>query len=213
MTRERVLETAMILADQDGIGALSMRTLGAALGVQAMSLYNHVANKEEILDGIVDLAVSEIEIPSEADPWQIAMTRRAVSAHAVLLRHPWACGLIMSRVNIGPAMLRYIDATIGCLRGAGFTLPMVDHVWNAMDSHIYGFSLHKLNFPLKVEEYASVAASFLPMLPATKYPHMRALTEHVAAGLHDGVHDIEFALRLLLDELERLRVVELRATE
>lgn len=193
------------MADEQGLASLSMRALGDALGVKAMSLYNHVPNKDDILDAIVDLVVSEIQVPSASDPWRTAMHERALSAHAVLLRHPWACGLLMSRVNVGPAMLRYIDATLGCLHRAGFSLPMADHAWNAMDSYIYGFTLHKLNFPFEAHEYSKMAASYLPSLSAEQYPAFRALTELVATGAHDGLHELEFGLGLILDGLERVR--------
>lgn len=204
LTQERVLRAALDLADQQGLAQLSMRSLGAALGVQAMSLYNHVANKDALLDGIVDRVVSEIQVPSQAVPWRMAMHQRAVSAHTVLLRHPWACGLLMSRVNVGPAMLRYVDATIGCLHRAGFSLPMVDHAWNAMDSFIYGFTLQKLNFPFEADQYSKIAAAYLPSLSAQQYPFMRALTEDVALGRHNGLHELDFGLNLILDGLERL---------
>lgn len=204
LTRERVLRAAVTMADEHGLASVTMRALGEALGVQAMSLYNHVSGKDDILDGIVDLVVAEIEVPSRSAPWRGAMAARAVSAHAVLLRHPWACALLMSRVNVGPAMLRYVDATVGCLRGAGFSLPMADHGWNALDSYIYGFTLHKLNFPFEADEYAKVAAAYLPSLSADQFPSMRALTELVASGGHDGLHDLEFGLDLLLDGLERV---------
>ncbi len=209
LTRERVLRAAVVMADEQGLASLTMRALGGALGVQAMSLYNHVANKDEILDGIVDLVVSEIEVPSESDEWKVAMRKRAISAHEVLLVHPWACGLLMARMNIGPAMLRYVDATISCLHRAGFSLPVVDHAWNALDSYIYGFTLQKLNFPLQGDQYSAMAASFLPMLVASKqYPGLLALTEQVAAGAHDGLHDLDFGLELILAGLDRLLIEE-----
>lgn len=203
VTRERVLRAGIALADTEGLGSLTMRALGEALGVQAMSLYNHVNDKEDILDGMVDLVVAEIDVPSGSSPWRDAMRRRALSAHAVLLRHSWACGLLMSRVNVGPWMLRYVDATIGCLHAAGFPLPLADHAWNALDSYIYGFTLQKLNFPFEAGEYAKVAAGYLPRLSAQQYPAMHALTTLVAGGRHDGLHDLEFGLELLLDGLER----------
>jgi AcrR family transcriptional regulator len=205
LNRDRVLRAAMRLADKHGIEALSMRKLAEALGVEAMSLYNHVRNKEDVLEGIVDLVVSEIELPVIGADWKEAMRQRAISAHDVLLRHPWAPILVLSRINVGPAMLRYIDATIGCLAEAGFSYVMADHAWNAMDSHIYGFTLYKLNFPLEPADYANAAAQFLPMLPADKYPHMRALAQMVIDGKHDGLHDLEFGLKLILDGLERLK--------
>lgn len=203
LTRERVLRAAVTMADEQGLASLTMRALGGVLGVQAMSLYNHVADKDAILDGIVELVVAEIQVPSVEDPWRVAMRKRALSAHEVLLRHPWACGLLMSRANVGPAMLRYVDATLGCLHRAGFSLPMADHAWNALDSYIYGFTLQKLNFPFKADEYAKMAAAYLPGLSPTQYPAMHALTVLVATGRHDGLHDLEFGLELILDGLER----------
>ena len=205
MNRERVLRAAVALADESGIDSLSMRKLGQALGVEAMSLYNHVANKDAILDGMVEAVVGEIDLPASGDGWKAAMRRRGISAHAVLLRHPWATKLIVSRVNVGPAMLRYVDSTIGSLRQAGFSIAMVDHAWNAMDSYIYGFTLQKLNFPIAPEEFSDVAASDLPRLPADKYPHLIEMTKAVMDGNHDGLHEFEFGFDLILDGLERVR--------
>ena len=205
LNRERVLRAAVALADESGIDSLSMRKLGQALGVEAMSLYNHVANKDAILDGMVEAVVGEIDLPASGDGWKAAMRRRGISAHAVLMRHPWATKLIVSRVNVGPAMLRYVDSTIGSLRQAGFSIAMVDHAWNAMDSYIYGFTLQKLNFPIAPEEYSDVAASYLPRLPADKYPHLIEMTKAVMDGNHDGLHEFEFGFDLILDGLERVR--------
>lgn len=205
LSKDRVLHTAAALADKIGIVALSMRRLGQELGVEAMSLYKHVANREDILDGIVDLVVREIEVPTIGGDWQAAMRRRATSAYAVLLRHPWVTMLLVSRANVGPAMLRYVDATIGCLREAGFSYALADHAWNAIDNHVYGFTLQQLNFPFQPDEYAAAAAGFLPQLPAGKYPYLRAMSEQVIAGLHSGRHDFEFGLELILAGLEKLR--------
>ncbi len=204
LTRDRVLHVAIDLADADGIAGLSMRKLAQLLGVEAMSLYNHVANKEDVLDAIVDIVVGEITVPTEGADWKQAMRLRAISAHQVLLRHPWAALLIVSRINVGPAMLRYIDATLGCLREAGFSYQMADHAWNAIDSHIYGFTLQQLHFPLAPSTYADAARGFLPMLPEDRFPHMRALTNQVINGEHDGLHSLEFGLQLILDGLEKL---------
>ena len=203
LSKERVLRAAVALADKGGLATLSMRNLGQALGVEAMSLYNHVANKDEILDGMVEVAVGEIDLPAAGAVWKTAMRRRAISAHAALVRHPWASGLIVSRINIGPAMLRYVDSTLGVLRTAGFSYAMVDRAWNAMDSFIYGFTLQELNFPFQPDEYADVAADYLPQLPADEYPHLAELTKLVMGGEHDGVAEFEFGLDLILDGLER----------
>lgn len=205
LSRERIIHTALRLADEGGIEVLSMRRLAQELGVKAMSLYNHVANKDDLLDGIVEMVVSEIEIPDLDINWKISMQRRATSAHEVLLRHPWATMLLVSRVNVGSAMLRYVDATLGCLYEAGFSLEMADHAWNAIDSHIYGFTLQEQNFPFETTEYSEAAAEGLALLPANKYPYLNRLTHYVIEGRHDGIHDFEFGLELILDGLERFR--------
>lgn len=205
LSRERVLCAALRLADAEGIESLSMRKLAQELGVQAMSLYNHVANKDDMLDGIVDIVVSEIEVPSLETDWQTAMRRRATSAHGVLLRHPWATMPLVSRVNVGPAMLRYVNATLGCLCEAGFSLAMADQVWNAMDSHIYGFTLQELNFPFEAAEYSAAAAQGLVLIPVDKYPYLNRLTHDVIEGRYDGLHDFEFGLELILNSLDQFR--------
>jgi AcrR family transcriptional regulator len=201
----QVLHTAQQLADAGGIESLSMRKLAQALNVEAMSLYNHVASKEAMLDGLVELVVNEIEVPAAAGDWRTAMRNRAISAHAVLMRHPWATQLFVSRVNIGPNMLRYVDATIGCLRAAGFSYPMADHAWTALDAYVYGFTLQKLNFPLEPSEYASAAQQFIHLIPVEHFPHLNGMSQEVIAGRHDGMHQLELGLDLLLDGLERLR--------
>ncbi len=205
LSKERVLHTAIRLADESDIEVLSMRKLAQALGVKAMSLYNHVANKDDIIDGIVDIVVSEIEVPDLTADWKTAMRHRATSAHAVLLRHPWATMPMVSRINVGPAMLRYVDATLGCLFEAGFSPEMADHAWNVIDSHIYGFTLQELNFPIEAAEYSATATDYLPMIPADKYPYMNRLSHQVAEGHYDGIHEFEFGLDLILDGLDRLR--------
>ena len=205
LSRERVMAEALRMVDEGGLDVLSMRNLAQALQVEAMSLYNHVQNKEHILDGLVELVVSEIEVPPTGGDWRAAMRRRALSAHAVLMRHPWATMLFVSRMNIGPNMLRYVDATIGCLRGAGFSYPMADHAWTSIDAYVYGFTLQKLNFPLGPAEYASSASQFLPMIPAAQFPHLNGMSQEVIAGRHDGLHQLDFGLELLLDGIERLR--------
>jgi AcrR family transcriptional regulator len=205
LSRERVLRAAVRLADEGGIESLSMRKLAQDLGVKAMSLYNHVANKDDLLDGIVDIVVSEIEVPNLGVDWKTAMRRRAMSAHEVLLRHPWSTMPLVSRVNVGPAMLRYVDATLGCLREAGFSLEMADRAWNAIDSHIYGFTLQELNFPFETEEYSEAAKNGLSLIPADKYPYLNRLTHDVIEGRYDGIHDFEFGLELILNGLDRFR--------
>jgi AcrR family transcriptional regulator len=207
LSRERILLAAIHLADEGGLESLSMRKIAQELGVQAMSLYNHVANKDDLLDGIVDIVIGEIKVPDLGVDWKTAMRRRAHSAHEVLLRHPWATMPIVSRINVGPAMLRYIDTTLGCLCEAGFSIEMVDRAWNAIDSHIYGFTLQELNFPIETTEYAKVAQSYLPQIPADKYPYMNRLTQHLIDGHYDGIADFNFGLELILDGLEQAQLV------
>ena len=204
LSKHRVLLAAVRIADEEGIAALSMRRLGQALGVEAMSLYKHVANKDDLLAGIVDIVAAEIEWPAIGGDWQRSMRRRAVSAYEVLLRHPWATMLIVSRANVGPAMLGYVDATIGCLKEAGFSYAMADHAWNAIDSHVYGFTLQKLNFPFEPSEYATMAEAFLPMIPAAQFPYLNGMSQQVIDGQHNGLHDFEFGLDLIVDGLAAL---------
>jgi AcrR family transcriptional regulator len=203
LTRERVLRAAVRLADKHGLEALSMRRLAASLRVEAMSLYNHVANKDEVLDGMVDLVIGEITLPTPGGDWKAAMRTRATSAHRVLLAHPWAAMLVVSRMNVGPNMLRYIDATLATMRAAGLSWADTDRAWNAIDSFVYGFTLQLQNFPVAPEEYASAAADYLSMIPAAQYPAMHELSRMVAEGTHDGTHDFSFGLELILDGLER----------
>jgi AcrR family transcriptional regulator len=205
LSRDRILSQALHLADEGGIEGLSMRKLAQELGVQAMSLYNHITNKDDILDGIVDRVVGEITVPDLTLDWKTAMRRRSHSAYQVLLRHPWATMALMSRMNVGPMMLRYIDATLGCLIEAGFSDEMADHAWNAIDSHIYGFTLQELNFPIEATEYANMAGQFIDQIPAAQYPYMNRLTQRVMAGQYNGLHNFEFGLDLLLNSLDALR--------
>lgn len=203
LSRTRILRSALELADREGLEGLSMRKVAQELGVQAMSLYNHVANKEDLIDGIVELVIEEMAVPEVGKAWRGEMRRRAVVAHEVLLRHPWAAIALMSRVNVGPMMLRYIDATLGCLHAGGFSLVMADHAWNAMDSHIYGFTLQELKFPFAPEDYAEAAKMGKGLIPAELYPHMHCLTIEVMERRYDGLHDFEFGLEMVLDGLER----------
>ena len=151
LSRERVLRGAVAVADAAGIGALTMRSLARELGVKPMSLYYYVASKDEILDGIVDLVFSEIDLPSPGGDWRSQMRRRAVSARRALRRHPWAIGLMESRANPGPATLRHHDATLATLRAAGFSVAMTAHAYALLDSYIYGFALQEAALPFNPE--------------------------------------------------------------
>jgi len=207
LSRERVLRAALVLADRDGIESLTMRKIGQELGVEAMSLYNHVANKDDILDGIVDLVFGEIAVPSNQVDWKTAMRQRAISARDVLLRHPWATSLMQSRTKPGPATLRHHDSVIGRLREAGFTVDMAAHAFSVMDGYIYGFALQQMNLPYHTsEESAEVAENILRQLPADEYPHLaEMIIEHALKLGYDYAEEFEFGLDLILDGLEKLR--------
>jgi AcrR family transcriptional regulator len=207
LTRERVLRSALDLADKDGIDSLTMRKLGQVLEVEAMSLYNHVANKDDILDGMVDLVFGEIAVPSDSAAWKTAMRRRAISTREVLLRHQWATSLMQSRTKPGPATLRHNDSVLGSLRVAGFSVEMAAHAFSVMDGYIYGFALQQMNLPSRTSEEASeLAETILRQLPANEYPHLaEMITEHAMKPGYDYANEFEFGLDLILDALERLR--------
>lgn len=180
-----------------------MRTLGSYLGVKAMSLYNHIESRDAIIDTLVDQVVSEMVMPESVPDWKTAMRKRALSAYDVLLHHPWATLALVSRVNIGPAMLAYIEGTLACLVGAGFDPEDADHIWNALDSYLYGYTLQELKFPFKAEEYREAAAAFLPSIPDARFPQLTSLGNQIINGRYNGLHQLEFGLDLLLDGLER----------
>jgi AcrR family transcriptional regulator len=205
LTRQRVLGVALALADRGGVGALSMRKLADELGVEAMSLYHHVANKDDILDGIVDLVFAEIEVPSPAGDWRTAMRERAISARDVLLRHRWAFGLMESRSTPGPATLRHHDAVLGALRNAGFSVALAAQAFSVLDSYIYGFVLQEANLPFHTsEELAAVADVILESIPAGEYPHLSELiVEHTLQPGYAYENEYLVGLDLILDALDR----------
>jgi AcrR family transcriptional regulator len=205
LSRGQVLRAAVALADQGGIGALSMRKLGQALGVEAMSLYNHVASKGDLLDGMIDVVFSEIGLPDSDEGWKPAMRRRAISAREVLGRHLWAIGLMESRRSPGPATLRHHDAVLGCLRAAGFSVELTAHAYSLLDSYIYGFALQEASLPFgTAEETAQVAQEIAGQLPAGQYPHLAELaTGHVLQPGYRYGDEFEIGLDLILDALQR----------
>jgi AcrR family transcriptional regulator len=204
LSRDRVLRAAIRLADDGGIESLTMRRLGGALGVEAMSLYKHVASKDDVLDGMVDLVEGEVELPSSTGGWAAAVRACAISAHAVLRRHPWACSLIMTRFR--PARLQYMDWLLGRLRGAGFSPQLTFHAYHALDSHILGYTLWELGHSVDREDLADVVAAFLRTLPIDDYPHFAEhVQQHLGEPALEEVGGFEFGLDLILDGLERLR--------
>jgi AcrR family transcriptional regulator len=205
LSRDQVLRAAVALADEGGIGALSMRKLGEAVGVEAMSLYNHVASKGDLLDGMVDIVFSEIGLPAGDVGWKAAMRQRAVSVREALTRHRWAIGLMESRRSPGPATLRHHDAVLGCLRQAGFPVELTAHAYSLLDSYIYGFALQEASLPFdSAEEAPEVAQEIAGQLPADAYPHLTELAvRHVLQPGYRYGDEFEIGLDLILGALER----------
>lgn len=204
LNRDRVLRAALELADEGGIGALTMLQLGRRLGVEAMSLYRHVRNKDDILDGMVDLVFAEIELPADRSNWRTVLRARSISARAALRRHPWAITLMESRMAPGPANLRSHDDTLSVLHDSGCSATMATHAYNLVDSYVYGFALQEVNLPFSsAEELAIVGEELLAQVPADAYPNLvRVASELLASGFDYG-NEFEFGLDLILDGIER----------
>lgn len=205
LSRELVLRAALALADEIGINSLSMRVLGERLDVKAMSLYNHVASKDDVIGGIVDIIVGEIDLSFGELNWKEAMRKRANSALEVYSRHPWAPSLVASRTAPGLATLKHHDAVLGALRKGGFSIEMAAHAFALIDSYIYGFAIQKANLPLNsTEEVADVADQILAQLPADIYPNLTAMImEHALKPGYNFGNEFEFGLNLILDGLEQ----------
>jgi AcrR family transcriptional regulator len=207
LSRERILDTALALVDEEGIEALSMRKLGQALGYEAMSLYNHVANKDDLLNGILDLVLAEMEPPAP-DGGLPAIRAAALSAHEALKRHPWAAGLLMTPTRVRPGRLRFMDALLGALRTSGFSAETTYHAYHVIDAHIIGFSLWQSthDFSLPEELSKDLRATLERMIPRETYPHLyEHAMQHLEPGPHQDTSAFEFALDLLLGGLERLK--------
>jgi AcrR family transcriptional regulator len=204
VTRRRALGAAVAVADGEGLAALTMRRLARELGVEAMSLYHHVANKDDILDGMVEVVFGEIDLPRDDVPWRAAMLERGHSVRAALTRHPWAISIMESRTSPGPATLRHHDAVLGSCRRAGFSVAMAAHAFSLMDSYVYGFVLQEVNLPFdeSTEMHGAVDA-ILPTLSPEQYPHLAELTvQHVLAPGYRYGDEFDYGLGLILDGLE-----------
>jgi AcrR family transcriptional regulator len=205
LSRDRVLAAAVALADAGGLESLTMRRLGEDLGVEAMSLYKHVTNKDDLVDGMVDLVFAEIELPPSGAEWRTAMRERAVSVRAALIRHPWATALMQSRTAPGPATLHHHDTVIGTLRGAGFSVRLAAHAFSALDAYVYGFALQQRSLPFdSLEEAQEVGRQMFARMPPGAYPHLTELTvEHILQPGYDYGDEFEYGLDLVLDGLDR----------
>ncbi len=205
LSRERVLRAAVAVADSRGLGSLTIRLLAQELGAKPMSIYHHVANKEEILDGIVDIVFSEMDSPAVGGDWRYEMTRRARSARRVLRRHPWAIPLLESRTSPGPATLAHHDAVLGTLRAAGFSREMTAHAYALLDAFIYGYALQEASLPFEGPDGVSeVAAPIMELMSTGEYPHMveMATSYYLQTG-YDFGNEFDFGLGLILDALTR----------
>jgi len=203
LSRERVLGGAMAVADAGGIDALTIRSLAQSLGVKPMSVYYYVASKDEILDGIIDLVFSEIELPTPVGDWRAEIHRRAHSARRVLRAHPWAIGLMESRTSPGPATLRHHDAVIAALRGAGFSHELTAHAYALLDSYTYGFALQEVSLPFDGSDtVADVAEPIMERFSTGEYPHLVEMaTDYYLQPGYDFGDEFAWGLNLILDAL------------
>jgi len=205
LNRDRILAAAVEIADERGVGAVTMREVASRLGVEAMSLYNHVANKDEILDGMADLVAEQFDLPEDVDHWREAMRRRAVSAHKVFGRHPWAPMLFDSRESSGPARLHYFDWVLGKLMTAGFSVDGAARAFSLLDSYIYGFGIQQFNFSADSDvSTEEMAEAILAYIPAGTYPYLHRMASHAMQGGYDAEADFDFGLEIILDGLERI---------
>ena len=204
LSRKRVLRAAMAHADRFGLEELSMRKLADVLRVAPMALYRHVANKDDLIDAMIDVVFSEIELPAPETDWKPAMRGRAIAVRDALLRHPWAVGLMESRAHPGPANLRHHDAVLGNLRAAGFSVEMAAHAYSVIDSYVYGFALTKMNLPFDTgHEVVEVAESMLAPFPAGTYPNLvEFITGHAMKPGYSYGEEFGYGLELVLDGLE-----------
>jgi AcrR family transcriptional regulator len=191
------------MSDQSGLELLTMRKLGEALGVEAMSLYNHVTNKEDLIDGMIDVVFDEFHLPG-AGAWLPAMRARAMSVRDVLARHRWTVGLMESRLNPGPANLRHHDAVLGNLRASGFSIEMAAHAYSLLDSYIYGFAQTQMNLPFETpEKIADAGEEILSHFPIDEYPNLAEMIEHAMKPGYNHGGEFEFGLDVVLRGIER----------
>ena len=211
LSRDRVLQAAVELADRDGLGALSMRRLGSELGVEAMSLYNHVTNKVDLLDGIVDAVTAEFADPgtTPGDDWRAVIRACVITQHEVLLRHPWTAALAESRVRTGPVRLRYYDSLLGVLRAAGFSELGAYRANLTLDSFVYGFTLQEVSWvawpPESADREWELAEAFVARTDETEFPNLVGIAQLSVSGKIDLATDFEVALDAILDGLERIK--------
>lgn len=207
LSRESILEAAFTYVDEFGLEKLSMRNLATVLNVKAMSLYNHIKNKDELIDELVEMLVAKIDIPSLEDTWQNAMRKRSWSIHNVLMNHPWGTKPLVSRPNVGVHVLTLFDRSLGVLKQAGFTNEECDRIITAFNSFIYGFTLIVQNFPLEESEYTDAARENQFLFPKDIYPSLHSLSNDIKDEVYSGIADFNFGLEQLISGIEQ-RVVK-----
>jgi AcrR family transcriptional regulator len=202
LSRGRVIEAAARVADRAGLGGVSMRNVGKELGVEAMSLYHHIAGKDALLDGLADWIFTGIALPDLDQPWRPAMIERAASARSVLARHPWALGLIESRPTPLPALLHHHDTVLGCLRRNGFSVRLAMHAFSAIDAYVYGFVLTELNLPFAPDQAVDEFVAQMG-LPTGAHPYLaEMIAEQVQGQAYAFADEFDYGLELILDGLE-----------
>ncbi|HEY5683952.1 MAG TPA: TetR/AcrR family transcriptional regulator C-terminal domain-containing protein [Acidimicrobiia bacterium] len=205
LTRERVVEGAVVLADEIGIEALTIRKLAAALGTKPMTIYHHVPSKDEIVDGMVEIVFSEIATPPEDEDWKPAMRIRCVSAREVITRHRWAAPLMESRTSPGPENLGHHEAVLACLRRGGLSWQMTAHAYAVLDAFVYGFAFQEATLPSQMDgEFVEVAQDIAAAFDPESFPHLVGFTvNHVFQPGYDFGDSFAFGLDLILDGIER----------
>ena len=206
LCRERIVQAGVVLADAGGFASLSMRNLADALDAAPMALYRHVANKEDLLDGMVDVVFAEMYPPAIGGDWRAELRERGISARAALRRHPWANGLMESRMNPGPASATHHNATMGCLREAGFPFRDAVHAYNLLDCYTYGFALQEQTSPFETPEGSADMAVTTVGERGDEYPYLAEVVVELSARGYDYTEEFEFGLDFILDGLERSRV-------
>jgi AcrR family transcriptional regulator len=205
LSRDRILRAALELVDEQGIDSLTMRRLGQALGFEAMSLYNHMANKDDVIDGMLDLVLDEGELPAPGGDWESSIRESAISIHAALRKHPWAANVLMSYGQVRPARLQYMESLLGRLREAGFSAETTYHAYHVLDGHIFGFSLWETAHSFTEEEESEMHGLFDQVITVEAFPYLR---EHghqlMTDGPHHDVSAFQFGLELILDGLKKI---------
>ena len=205
LTRNRIVEAAVSLADAGGFDSFSMRNLAAQLGAAPMALYRHVANKEDLIDGMVDVVFAEMYPPAIGGDWKSELRKRGISARAALKHHPWAVGLMETRLHPGPASARHHNATMGCLREAGFPFREAVHAYNLLDSYTYGFALQEQTIPFETPEESAEMAKTTVGEHGAEYPYLAEVVAELAQKGYDYSEEFDFGLGFILDGLKRFK--------